>query len=312
VTKRGARFLPEIALLVATVFYGATFTIVQDALEDVTPTGFILVRFAMAAVVLAPFAWWRGWSGPAPRPSDNRWVLVLAGAAIGFSAFVAYTCQNVGLQHTSTSNSAFITGLFAVFTPIVQVLVYRRWPAGSVLLAVVIAVVGLYFLTGADLTLNRGDAITLGTAAAFGVWFVQLGLAANRFDSIVLTTAQLAFLALFAVPGVAIEGLGELTGRALMAAAVTAVGASAIAFSLQVWAQRTIEPARASVIGLFEPVVAGFVGYAVGERLGWAGYLGAGIILAAILVAESGTWRRAPTPLDQSRYSTPGRAQSIS
>ena len=28
---------------------------------------------------------------------------------------VAYECQNVGLRHTTTSNAAFITGLFAVF-----------------------------------------------------------------------------------------------------------------------------------------------------------------------------------------------------
>jgi drug/metabolite transporter (DMT)-like permease len=302
--------MPEIALLVATVFYGATFVIVQDALEDVTPTGFILVRFAIAAVVLAPFAWWRGWRGPAARATDSRRVLVVAGAVLAVSAFIGYVCQNVGLQHTSTSNSAFITGLFAVFTPIVQVLVYRRWPQRSVLVAVVIAVIGLYFLTGADLTLNRGDAITLGTAAAFGVWFVQISLYTNRFDTLALTTVMLVFLALFAIPGVAIEGLGELTGRALMAAVVTAVGASAIAFSLQLWAQRTIEPTRASVIGLFEPVVAGFVGYTVGERLGWAGYLGAGIILAAILVAESGSWRK--VPLSQARNSTPGSAHSIS
>jgi drug/metabolite transporter (DMT)-like permease len=262
--------------------------------------------------VLAPFAVTRGWRGPAPRPTDSARTLVLVGAAIGLSAFIGYVCQNVGLQHTSTSNSAFITGLFAVFTPIVLVLVYRQWPAPSVLFAVGIAVVGLYFLTGADLTLNRGDAITLGTAAAFGVWFVQIGRTANRFDTLALTTVMLLFLALYAVPVVAIEGMGTLTTRALVAAVVTAVGASAIAFSLQVWAQRTIEPARASVIGLFEPVVAGFLGYAVGERLGWSGYLGAGIILAAILVAESGTWRRAAGPPVQAREATPGSAQSIS
>lgn len=308
--QRWRRFLPEIALLVATVFYGATFVIVQDALEDITPTGFILVRFAIAAVVLAPFALSRGWRGPGARPTDSGRMLVFAGALLGLSAFVGYVCQNVGLQHTSTSNSAFITGLFAVFTPIVQVLVYRRWPQRSVLVAVLIAVVGLYFLTGADLTLNRGDAITLGTAVAFGIWFVQISLFTNRFDTITLTTVMLVFLALYALPGIAIEGFGELTGRALLAAIVTAVGASAVAFSLQLWAQRTIEPTRASVIGLFEPVVAGFVGYAVGERLGWAGYLGAGIVLAAILVAESGTWRKASST--QLRDATPGNAQSIS
>ena len=39
--------LPELALIAATIAYGATFMIVQDALEHVTPVGFILLRFAV-------------------------------------------------------------------------------------------------------------------------------------------------------------------------------------------------------------------------------------------------------------------------
>jgi len=44
------------------------------------------------------------------------------------------------------------------------------------------------------------------------------------------------------------------------------------------------------VILLFEPVVAGLVGYLVGERLGLKGYVGAAVILASILVAEAPSW----------------------
>jgi len=36
-------------------------------------------------------------------------------------------------------------------------------------------------------------------------------------------------------------------------------------------------------------LVAGVVGYAVGERLGFVGYVGAALILAGIFVAERGT-----------------------
>ena len=54
---------------------------------------------------------------------------------------------------------------------------------------------------------------------------------------------------------------------------------SAVAFTLQLWGQRFVEPSRAAVILLFEPVVAGFVGFWVGERLGVTGYVGALIIL---------------------------------
>ena len=286
-------FSPELALVVASVLYGATFTIVQDALDDLTATGFILLRFAIGGVALLPLALRRGWRGPAARPADSARVMAGCGVALGVTAFVAYVCQNVGLQHTTTSNSAFITGLFAVFTPLVAAVLYRRLPNSSVVVSVVLAVVGLFLLTGAQPTLGFGDAITLVTAVAFGIWFVQVGAWANRFDVVSLTCVELLAIAAFAVPLVALDGLGDVTAQAVFAVVFTGLGCSALAFSIQVWAQRRIEPARASIINLLEPVVAGFVGYEVGERLGWGGYLGAAIILAGIVVAEAGARRRA-------------------
>ena len=285
-------FYPELALVVASFLYGATFTIVQDALDDLTATGFVLVRFAIGGAALVPLALHRGWRGPAARPTDSARVLGGCGLALGFTAFVAYVCQNVGLQHTTTSNSAFITGLFAVFTPLVGAVLYRRLPDRSVFASVVLAVIGLFLLTGAQPTLGFGDAITLVTAFFFGIWFVQTGAWANRFDVVTLTCVELLTLAALAVPFVALDGLGHLTAEAVFAVVFTGLGCSAFAFTIQVWAQRRIEPARASIINLLEPVVAGFVGYAVGERLGWGGYLGAVIILAGILVAELGARRR--------------------
>ena len=286
-------FSPELALVVASILYGATFTIVQDALDDLTATGFILLRFAIGGLALLPLALRRGWRGPAARPADSARVMAGCGVALGVTAFVAYVCQNVGLQHTTTSNSAFITGLFAVFTPLVAAVLYRRLPNSSVVVSVVLAVVGLFLLTGAQPTLGFGDAITLVTAFSFGIWFVQVGAWANRFDVVSLTCVELLAIAAFSVPLVALDGLGNVTAQAVFAVVFTGLGCSAFAFSIQVWAQRRVEPARASIINLLEPVVAGFVGYEVGERLGWGGYLGAVIILAGILVAEVGARRRA-------------------
>jgi drug/metabolite transporter (DMT)-like permease len=285
-------FYPELALVVASFLYGATFTIVQDALDDLTATGFVLARFAIGGAALAPLALLRGWRGPAARPTDSARVLAWCGGALGFTAFVAYVCQNVGLQHTTTSNSAFITGLFAVFTPLIAAVTYRHLPDRWVFVSVALAVLGLFLLTGAQPTLGFGDAITLVTAFFFGIWFVQTGAWANRFDVVTLTCVELLTLAVVAVPFVAFDGLGEMTAQAAFAVVFTGLGCSAFAFSIQVWAQRRIEPARASIINLLEPVVAGFVGYTVGERLGWGGYLGATIILIGILVAEFGARRQ--------------------
>jgi drug/metabolite transporter (DMT)-like permease len=220
-------------------------------------------------------------------------VLSGCGIALGFTAFVGYVCQNVGLQHTTTSNSAFITGLFAVFTPVIAAIVYRRLPNRWVVVSVTLAVVGLLLLTGAQPPPSFGDVITLGTAFFFGIWFVQLGAWANRFDVVSLTCVELLAVAAFSVPLVLLDGLGSLTAQAVFAVVFTGLGCSAFAFSIQAWAQRRVEPARASIINLLEPVVAGFVGYAVGERLGWGGYVGALIILGGIVVAEVGARRQA-------------------
>ncbi|MGZ8766468.1 MAG: DMT family transporter [Acidimicrobiia bacterium] len=291
-SSRVRGYLPEIAIATAAILYGSTFTIVQDALDDLTPSGLNVYRFALGAAVLAPFALTRSWRGPAPRPSDSNRTLVWGGVAIGAIATGAYFCQNLGLQHTSTSNSAFITGLFAVTTPIIESIVFRRAPRRAIWVAVAMSVFGLFLLTGAEPSLGFGDSVTLVTAVLFGFWFVLIGVFTNRLDSICLTAVQLVVIAALSLPIALIEGFGALSSGAWIAILSTGIGCSAIAFSLSVWAQRTIEPSRASLLNLLEPVVAGIIGYAVGERLLVVGYLGAALILAAIVVAERGTHRR--------------------
>jgi drug/metabolite transporter (DMT)-like permease len=291
-------YTPELAIVAAAVLYGSTFTVVQDALDRTTPMGFNLMRFSVGALALLPFALRRTWRGPRPRAGDSSRSLVAGGALLGLITALAYLTQNVGLQHTTTSNSAFITGLFAVFTPIVEAIVYRRFPRQGILVAVVLSIAGLFLLTGAEPSLSYGDAVTLVAAVLFGCWYVQIGVLAPRFDIVVVTMVQLATVAVAAVPFALVDGVGRLDGGVIGAVLFTGVGCSAIAFSLSTWAQRTVEPSRASIINLLEPVVAGVVGYFIGERLGAVGYLGAFLILVGILVAERGSHRAGAHPAD--------------
>ncbi|HEX3805529.1 MAG TPA: DMT family transporter [Acidimicrobiia bacterium] len=285
--------LPELALVAATAAYGSTFKLVQNALLDITPLGYMVLRFGVAALALAPFAFASGWRNrepDAPRTTDDFATFLRIGIAFGVIGFVGYWFQNVGLQHTTTSDSAFITGLFVVFTPIIETIVRRRRPARFVTIAVVVSLVGLFLLTGARFDIGYGNALTLGCAADFGLWIYVGGQLANRFDPIALTCVQLVVMSVLSLPFVLATGFGHASGRVWLAVLVTGVVCSAAAFTVQLWGQRRIEPARAAVILLFEPVVAGFVGYAVGERLGVKGYIGAVVILASILVAEAPSW----------------------
>ena len=282
--------LPELALIGATIAYGGTFKIVQDALEHLTPVGFILLRFIVGTLALTPIALRRGWRRPGvdARLRDFWW----AALAFGIVGFGGYWLQNVGLERTTTSNSAFITGLFVVFTALIETAVTRKAPSRNVLVAVCVSAVGLFLLTGASFRIGAGDALTLGCSVMFAIWIVLGGTLSQRYDPIALTAAQMAVLAVCAAPVVLVTGLGEVTAGALAAVVFTGVVCSAIAFTLQLWGQRSLAPSRAAVILLFEPVVAGFVGYLVGERLGVAGYCGAAVIFGGIVLAESHAWRR--------------------
>jgi drug/metabolite transporter (DMT)-like permease len=215
--------------------------------------------------------------------------------AFGVVGFAGYWFQNAGLERTTTSNSVFITGLFVVFTPLIETAITRRHPPRNVLIAVGCAVLGLFLLEGSTLRLHAGDGLTLACAVCFGAWILLGAYFTQHFDPIALTAGQLVVFAAFAVPVVAISGLGHVSGQVIIAAAITGVLCSALAFTLQLWGQRFVEPARAAVILEFEPVVAGVIGYWVGERLGIAGYLGAAIILVGIVVAESRAWQSTRT-----------------
>ena len=284
--RAGHPFAAEGALVLAAFFFGVTFVLVQDAIEDITPTGYITLRFLIGTAALAPFAY-----RIARRKHEPTGLLWSAGTIAGLLLFAGYITQTVGLQYTESSTSAFITGLYVVFTPIVEAVVRRRLPPFAVCVGIVIATLGLFMLTGAELALGRGELLTLACALSFAVWIVYQGAYANRLDTIPFTTVQMAVLALVSIPPTAATGIGELTGLAVFAAAFTGIACSSGALSLQLYGQRRVSPSRAALILLMEPVFAGVAGYLAGERLGAVKLAGAMVILVGIAIAEVGPVR---------------------
>ncbi|MCZ7528201.1 MAG: DMT family transporter [Acidimicrobiia bacterium] len=280
----------EAALVGAAFLYGSTFVAVQDGVEDLTPAAFLALRFGLAAGVLAPLALRRG------RRPLLRAAWWPAGVLAGVALFGGYVLQTVGLQYTTTSSSAFVTGLYVVFTPLVALVALRRSPAPAVLAAVPLAVLGLLLLTGGGGGLGRGDAITLGGAVCFAIWLVVQDAHSRRLDPVAFVTVQVAIVAAGSAVAMLPAGVGRVTGRSLLAVAFTGALATSVAFLLQLAGQRRVGPTRAALLLLLEAVFAGLLGYGVGERLGPAGLVGAGLILVSILVAEVPAGRHAHGP----------------
>jgi drug/metabolite transporter (DMT)-like permease len=274
------RFKAEVLLIAATVIWGTTFVIVKQALNEASPLVFMAGRFTLAGVVLF-FA--LGW-----KKLDGR-RLGLA-VFLGGLLFLGYAFQTWGLEYTTPSKSAFITGFSVVLVPLIMAVLGVRLRVTSIAGAL-FGLAGIYFLvapSGGD-AINRGDVLTLLGAIAFAAYIVWVGIYAEKYSFVELAPAQILIVGLFAylaLPFDAGRRFNLTTGLA-GAVAVTAVFATAFAYSVQNWAQRYISASHAALIFALEPVFAALTSlWMLGERLGGRALVGCAFVLAGIVVSE--------------------------
>jgi drug/metabolite transporter (DMT)-like permease len=274
---RVARWKADAALVVAAFFFGTTFLVVQDAVDKADPVPFLAVRFLIGGAALALL-------GARRRRTTGE---LRHGVAGGVALLVGYVLQTVGLQYTTPSTSAFITYLLVVFVPIITFVALRRRPHPLTLVGLVLAVAGLVLLTGgADMSLGRGEVLTLGCAVAFAAHIVILGETADRHDAIRLTCVQVTTVGLACLAVSVVAGGLAMPATAWAAAAFTGIFATALAFFAMVWAQRVVSPSRAALILLLEPVFAALLAWVTGDEMTAATLAGGALILGAVVVAE--------------------------
>ena len=289
------RRLAEVALVGIAAVWGLTFVMVQDAIEELPPMAFLAYRFVPAGLLVALFAR-RGLRALGP----DGW---RAGLVMGVFLTAGYIFQTLGLEHTSASNAGFITGLFVVLTPLFGLILFRT-PVGRVAWAAAgVSALGLLLLSGAggDASL-RGDGLVFGCACAFAVHILVTERAVRRYDVGALVAVQLSFCGVVCLAVAAIAGdLDQPQGATVWSALlVTSLIASALGLIVQSYAQRTISSSRTALILAAEPAFAGLFGYLLqDDRLSAAGWLGAALILTAIVAVDAIPRLRPPRPLPE-------------
>jgi drug/metabolite transporter (DMT)-like permease len=288
----------EAGLLLNTVVWGATFVLVKQALDDISPVLFLAMRFGLAtlALVLAFALFGR------PRfASRFTWKTTGAGALCGTFLFAGYILQTLGLRLTTAAKSAFLTGLTSVMVPLLAALVYRIRPQVSEVTGVFVATAGLGLMTlpGAVGSISTGDLLTIFCAVGFAAHIVTLGHFSERMSFEVLSVMQVGAAGIWAL---GLSGWAEqprVAWRPQVIAAVVIAGlvCTALAFTIQAWAMQYTTATRAALIYMFEPVVAWMTSYVlVGEGLSRRAAAGAALILLGILLVELKPWNRRKHP----------------
>ena len=181
-----------IALILVCAVWGSTFTLVKEALGDVSALLFLSLRFGVATVALWIVLRLRG---PLPMSGAS----LRAGVFTGLALFGGYLFQTLGLQFTTPARSAFLTGLFIVMVPVLVALRQRRTPPSSEALGILLAFAGMALLAGpfgAGGT-RTGDMLTIACAFCFAIHILLLSHYATRIDLRALTLLQISAVFVF-------------------------------------------------------------------------------------------------------------------
>jgi drug/metabolite transporter (DMT)-like permease len=273
----------ELALVGVTVIWGATFVLVKSALAEVSTILFLALRFTLAAIVLAVVY---------RKALMERRAGIGPGLVAGFLLFTAYFFQTKGLELTTPSKSAFLTGLSIPMVPLAGSLVYRNRPRLFEVAGILIATAGMAIMTlpATGFGIGRGDILSILCAVAFALHIVWVSHYTPLIGFEAIAVVQVAAAAL---PGLLLFRFAEPVrfhagGEVVAAVTVTGLLATAVAFTTLAWAQQYTTATRSALIFALEPVVAWITSYLLtGETLTLRARAGAVLILAGVLLVET-------------------------
>lgn len=293
-------------LVLTAAIWGFAFVAQRRGLESLDPFTFNALRFALGALCVGIF---RGILGKkkqdgaglddllAARPlhQAGQWIEPLI---LGLLLFCAASLQQVGMLWTGAGSAGFITGLYVLFVPLLGLIRGRRLST-AMIMAIVLSVAGMWLMNlNAPLEATLGNFLVLLGAVFWALhiqWIDRISKVYPILDLAVIQYTVCAFLS--AVFGIGYHRLNSAEGSLgagmwqnilsagipIMYAGVLSVG---VAFTLQILAQKKVEPERAGVILCLEGVFAMLGGYLIlAEEVSIYALGGAAMLFAAMLIS---------------------------
>ena len=275
-------------LLIATVIWGSAF-VAQSVGNVIGPFSFQAIRCFLAVSFLIPVVFFfdraQGKAFLAGWADKKLWK---TGILCGLSLFVACSTQQVGLVYTDAGKAGFITAMYIVLVPVCG-LVLGQKPPLSAIIAIGVAVAGLYLLSCAGVSaINVGDLLMIACAMAFAVQITLVDRMAGDLDGIRLNCIQAFVCGAISLPFLVSEApaLPHVLAnwQSLCFAGVLSMG---VAYTLQILAQKNLEPTPASLIMSLESVFAGIGAWLIlHETMTTNELLGSALVFGAVLISQ--------------------------
>lgn len=274
-------------LLSVSVIWGSAFVIMKDTLHRQDVNSFLACRFILAALVMAiarPQAF---------KHFDKKFLV--RGVILGTLLGCGYIFQTFGLTLTTVAKTGFITGLYAVFTPLIAAGILKKHISKVQWLSVGLAAIGLAFLSLNGLSIGLGEFLVVISAAFYAGHIVGLSEWSAGANTYALTVLQLGTVGVICFIASLKSGFHMPPDSGVWQAVIyTAVFASAFAFIVQTWVQSFMSATSVGIILTMEYIFAAMFGVLFGhESLTLRVVIGGTLVIAAmyIIISDEGRER---------------------
>ena len=294
--KRRKAFVSSLLLTLAAFIWGTAFVAQSAGLELIGNFTFLCLRSCLAVVVLTPVSWYifrsnRRKVGEGEHGENKTFIskrLVLGGILCGGAVCLASLVQQYGIIYSSVGKSGFLTTLYILIVPVLG-LIFKRRVKPVLWLCIAIATCGMYFLCVTESgSVGIGDVLLVMCAFLFAVQIMIVDHFVQTVDGVRLSLVQFGVSAVISAIGMfAFENPDPVAiGQAWLSIFYAGVLSSGIAFTLQIVAQKNLNPTVASLLMSLESVFAALAGAFFGERLSGREIFGCALVFLAIIIAQ--------------------------
>ena len=247
----------RIALILTAIIWGSALVVTKSLLQEIGPFTAAVLRFFIAWVILAPFAFRQGYRlSLAVRPT-----FLLFGLT-GIALYIAIT--NVGLVYTAASSAALVQAAIPAVTTLLSVLLLKERVSRRQLLGIGLSIAGLLLVTGINMHQTGsaplvGNLFIFGGVLAWAVYTVQGKKLVSTFPWLIITTASISagmlFLLPFAIGELWLQGLPHLRADGLVQLLYLGAASSALGYALWNYGLRFLDASEAAPYINLIPVV---------------------------------------------------------
>ncbi len=275
-------------LIFATMIWGAGFVGTRFTFEAYDPYWSHAWRFLIAAFFMAPFVY-----------SKRSEVKIKPAILISGFLTAGLLLQTIGIKHTTLAKSGFITTFYALFTPLLLGLLYKRKFQKQYWLCVFVALIGMAFLCELEIkNINKGDLYILLSALFFSFHIIAIEKYSKDFHPLILNGFQIIFMGITGIiiamiisgpssPNAFLPFASEFNDKVFLGFIICSFFSAIVAFTIQVYVQKYIPSQIVGLIFLMEAIFASFFGYLFfNENLNSIQIIGMFMILSSIIYIQ--------------------------